>query len=41
MTVLYDILTSDHFPVATKMEWLTETCSADENDRNCDLRRVD
>ncbi len=27
MTMLYDILTSDHFPVATifKMEWLTET----------------
>ncbi len=43
MTILYEIVTSDHFPVATifKMEGLTETCSADENDSNCELRRVD
>ncbi len=34
MTVLYEIMTSDHFSVATfcKMEGLTETCPADEND---------
>ncbi len=43
MAMLYGILTSDHFPVATifKMEGLTETCSADENDSNCELHRVD
>ncbi len=43
MTMLHEILTSDHFLVAInfKMEGLTETYSADENDSNCELRRVD
>ncbi len=43
MTVLHEILTSDHFPVATifKLKGLTETCSADENDSNCELHGVD